>query len=98
MTAAKVERSGDAQVALSGDLTFATVLQIRTPLLQQLKACGEACVLDLSAVERVDSSALSLWLVCQRQARRLSQRLTLCGVPEDFHSIAGLVGLADGLD
>lgn len=93
MTAARVDEAQAGVVRVSGDLTFATVLNVRKPLLQQLAACGEHCTLDLTAVGRVDSSALSLWLVCQRQAERLQQRLTLTGVPADFAAIAGLVGL-----
>lgn len=98
MTAARVEAGTDGVVRLSGDLTFASVLQVRAPLLAQLQACGARGVLDLSGVERVDSSALSLWLVCRRQAERLGQQLTLTGVPADFRAIAGLVGLSEELD
>ncbi|MBA4503112.1 STAS domain-containing protein [Marinobacterium marinum] len=94
MAVAKVETASKERVRISGDLTFATVLSIRAPLLKQLQACGPRCLLDLSGVERVDSSALSLWLVCQRQAQRLGQELVLEGVPADFDAIAGLVGLA----
>ncbi len=93
MTAAKVETPSAGVVKVSGDLTFATVLQARKPLLAQLQACGSRCTLDLSGVDRVDSSALSLWLVCLRQARRQQQALTLVGVPADFNAIADLVGL-----
>ncbi|GAA0689603.1 hypothetical protein GCM10009104_15140 [Marinobacterium maritimum] len=93
MTAAKVETPSAGVVKVSGDLTFATVLQVRKGLLDQLQACGARCTLDLSGVDRVDSSALSLWLVCLRQARQLQQELTLIGVPADFDAIAGLVGL-----
>lgn len=93
MTAAKVETTSSGVVRVTGDLTFATVLQVRKPLLEQLQVCGALCTLDLSGVGRVDSSALSLWLVCQRQASRLQQTLTLTGVPADFGAIAGLVGL-----
>lgn len=97
MTAAKVESPEPGRVTISGDLTFATVLQVRKPLLEQLKICGDHCTLDMSAVDRVDSSALSLWLVCQRQAARLQQQLDLGSVPADFRAIAGLVGLGEGL-
>ncbi len=93
MTAAKVETPSAGRVRVSGDLTFATVLQVRKLLLEQLQACGARCTLDLSGVDRVDSSALSLWLVCQRQAGRLRQELILTGVPADFDAIARLVGL-----
>eukprot|EP01155_Anaeramoeba_flamelloides_P010003 Anaeramoba_flamelloidesa2597_17.p3 GENE.a2597_17~~a2597_17.p3 ORF type:complete len:102 (-),score=16.67 a2597_17:458-763(-) len=97
MTAAKVEVANAGEVRLSGDLTFATVLQVRQPLLDQLQACGARGTLDLSGVDRVDSSALSLWLVCLRQARRLQQELHLVGVPADFDAIAGLVSLDEEL-
>ncbi|MBR9827229.1 MAG: STAS domain-containing protein [Oceanospirillales bacterium] len=97
-TAAKVEAPAAGQVQLSGELTFASVLQVRTPLLNQLEAAGDACTLDLSGVTRVDSSALSLWLVCQRHASQRKQQLKLSGIPADFRAIAVLVGLGDQLD
>ncbi|GAA0788180.1 STAS domain-containing protein [Marinobacterium sediminicola] len=97
MTAAKVESQGNGVVRVSGDLTFATVLKLRPLLLEQLRSSGSQCTLDLSGVERVDSSALSLWLVCQRQALKQGQQLKLSAVPDDFAAIADLVGLDEEL-
>jgi len=93
LTAAKLDSSGEGVVKVSGDLTFQTVPALREPLLQALFAEAGARVLDLGDVGRVDSSALSLWLVCRREAARRDVSLTLTNPPEDLCSIAELVGL-----
>ncbi|UTW13994.1 STAS domain-containing protein [Marinobacterium rhizophilum] len=90
---ASVEVRAADEVALSGDLRFATVAGVRERL-ERLIATGEsACVVDFSAVSSVDSAALSLWLCCQREARERNIQLQARHVPEDLLSIARLVGL-----
>lgn len=93
LTAAKLDRRKDGEIRVSGDLTFQTVPALREPLLQALFAEAGDTALDLGEVGRVDSSALSLWLVCQREAARRGVTLTLVNPPEDLCSIAELVGL-----
>ncbi|MGB2129951.1 MAG: STAS domain-containing protein [Marinobacterium sp.] len=97
MMAVKVEQPAPDRICLSGDLVFATVLEARRELLKRLAQCEGVCQVDWSGVQRVDSSALSLWLSCLRFAAERQQTLTLVNPPEDFASIAGLVGLAEAL-
>lgn len=96
LTAAKLDTSTAGVIRISGDLTFQTVPALREPLLEQLVTSGKECRLNLGAVGRVDSSALSLWLVCLREASRQGIALVLENPPEDLCSIAELVGL-DGV-
>jgi phospholipid transport system transporter-binding protein len=93
LTVAKLDTSNDGVIRVSGDLTFQTVPALREPLLQELFACEGERRLNLEAVGRVDSSALSLWLVCQREAKRRGVNLILESPPQDLCSIAELVGL-----
>jgi len=96
-TAAKLDASDAGVIRLLGDLTFQTVPALREPLLQALSACTDGCRLNLEGIGRVDSSALSLWLVCQREARRRGVQLTLESPPRDLCSIAEVVGLTEML-
>ena len=82
---------------MSGDLTFQTVPALREPLIRELRTCSGTCRVDLSSVGRVDSSALSLWLVCRREAGKRGVELKLEHPPQDFLSIADLVGLGEFL-
>lgn len=93
LTAAKLDTSPEGVIRISGDLTFQTVPALREPLLQALFSSEGERRLNLAEVGRVDSSALSLWLVCQREAGRRGVKLTLENPPQDLCSIAELVGL-----
>lgn len=95
MTAVKVEQTAPDCIALSGNLVFATALAARRELFRQLEQCDAQCRVDWSGVQRVDSSALSLWLSCLRFAAGRKQTLTLVSPPEGVVSIAGLVGLSE---
>ncbi len=90
---ATVEVRDPEGVALSGDLRFSTVNEVRERL-ERLVATGmPCCVVDFKAVTSADSSALSLWLCCQREAQERNIRLEARNVPEKLLSIARLVGL-----
>jgi phospholipid transport system transporter-binding protein len=93
MMQASVEVRAADEVALSGDLRFATVSGVRERLERLIATGGSHCVVDFSAVTSVDSAALSLWLCCQREALERNIDLQARHVPEDLLSIAGLVGL-----
>jgi len=94
MAMPKVKVSGDRVLRLSGDLLFSTVVTLRDELLQAIAEQGEGpLVLDMAGVKRVDSSALSLWLCCQRQAKDKGGEVTIRNLPKDMKSIADLVGL-----
>lgn len=98
MVMPKVEVSDDRVLKLSGDLLFSTVTGVRDALLKAIASQGEGpLTLDMADVERVDSSALSLWLCCQRQARNNGGEVTIRNLPADMRSIADLVGLDDYL-
>ncbi|WP_168927420.1 STAS domain-containing protein [Nitrincola alkalilacustris] len=94
----KVEVGDDRVLKLSGDLLFSTVVTLRDELLQTIASQGQGTlILDMAGVQRVDSSALSLWLCCQRQAKSSGGEVTIRNLPSDMRSIADLVGLDDYL-
>lgn len=86
------------ELTVAGDLLFSTVVEKRDALLNQLKDLTGQCRIDFSGVGRVDSSALSLWLCCQRYAQAKSLSLEVVNLPADMLSIAKLVGIDDQLN
>lgn len=52
-------------------------------------------VVDLSAVEEADSSALAVMLGWLRHAQAANQRLSFVGVPAGVRSLAELYGISD---
>ncbi len=93
----KVDQTAPGVIHLSGDLVFASVMQARQQLLGLLSKTQGECRVNWSGVTRVDSSALSLWLVCLRQAQQQGVSLHLEQPPADLLSIADLVGVTDVL-
>lgn len=95
---ATVEIREPEGVVLRGDLRFATVTAVRDRL-ERLIATGDShCTIDFTGVKSVDSSALSLWLCCQREAQRHGVTLEARRVPRELLSIARLVGLESLFD
>lgn len=88
-----VERAGENEVRLTGELRFVDIMSIRKTLDQLLSKMKGDVVVDFSGVTRVDSSALSLWMCGLRRAEALNITLKPANVPDEMQSIAGLVGL-----
>lgn len=55
----------------------------------------EALVVDLSEVEEVDSSAVSLMLQWMREAKQRNQTLAFTNLPNNLKSLATLYGVLD---
>lgn len=84
-------------VVLPVELTMLTVADALKCLSGELNKHG-SLHLDLSAVARADSAALSLLFELARQARVQGKCLTLCGMPEPLLSLARLYGAEALLD
>ena len=63
-------------------------------LTTQLAQGGEA-VLDASALEQFDSSALAVVLACRRAALAKGAQLRITGLPERAQALAKVYGLSD---
>ena len=77
----------------------AAALETVKPLYQQgLRAAGKtSLVVDLSGVEAVDSSAVSLMLMWLREARRDKVSLCFSHVPDNLLSLARLYDVVEQL-
>jgi phospholipid transport system transporter-binding protein len=82
-----------SQLRVQGPLTMANIVTMQAAGAELLT--GADLVIDLAAVTDVDSSALSLLLEWQREARRRNLRLTFRSLPENLKSLAALYDVAD---
>ncbi|WP_136679406.1 STAS domain-containing protein [Neptunomonas sp. XY-337] len=79
---------------LAGPLTFDVIEARRQTAESFIKGAEGEVVIDLSSVERVDSSALSLCLCCSRLGQVSGKTVTFQHIPEDMLAMSKLVGLA----
>ncbi len=87
-----IKREGD-RLVISGRVTIATVPALFETGLEHLTS-GDL-VADMSQVEAVDSSAISMLLGWSRAAQRGNHVLRVTGLPEDLLSLAHLYGVAE---
>ena len=83
--------AADGRMVLDGRLTIATVPALFETGLQHLASSD--LLVDFSAVEAVDSAAISLLLGWLRAAQRNGHSLRVSGLPEDLLSLAHLYGV-----
>jgi serine/threonine-protein kinase RsbW len=84
----------DPTIRLAGDLDFRTVGATRTALLEALEQAPAGLVIDLSAVEFIDSSGLAVLYEASRLAERRGARVRLQGLDVHHHRLLHTVGLA----
>lgn len=82
-------------MVVKGGLTIATVPTLFQAGLQHLSEADFQ--VDLSQVDSVDSSAVSMLLGWSRAAQRVKHGLQVKGLPEDLLSLAHLYGVAEML-
>ncbi|MBR9866238.1 MAG: STAS domain-containing protein [Oceanospirillales bacterium] len=80
-------------ILLKGDLLFSTIISVREALEKAIDQTDKDCVLDFAGVDRVDSSAVSLWLCLERKTRSRHLSLKAVNIPDELSSIVSLVGL-----
>ena len=85
----------DGRLVVRGRLTMETVPALFQTGVQHL--ASEDLLVDLSQVEAVDSSAVSMLLGWSRAAQRSSRHLRVVGLPEGLSSLAKLYGVAEML-
>lgn len=88
----RVSKSGihqvDGRIKVSGELTFASVIQILEQSRGLFAQAGESIEVDLGAVERVDSAGLALLIEWMRAARTLDKSIRFLDLPEQMRAIA----------
>jgi serine/threonine-protein kinase RsbW len=93
------DRSGAEPVfRLSGDLDFRTASSSRAALLQAVEQAPGGLVIDLRAVDFIDSSGLSLLYEASRQLERRGGRVRLRDLDVHHHRLLHTVGLAECFD
>ena len=80
--------------ALCGDLTFLTTPQLKAAGELLLTQTSESVIsFDLQNVNKVDSSALALFLDWQRLAKAKMQTLQFTNIPTELNELAALYSL-----
>ena len=83
-------------LALPAELTNLQTSALLALLGQQLRDQADtAVVVDASAMERFDSSALALLLQLRRDALALGKTFSVKGLPARLRDLAGLYGVAE---
>lgn len=89
-------RFDDGVARISGDLGLDTVAGIYQQAGEALRHDGERVdIVDLDAVERIDSSGLALLLQWQAAREREDARLEIRNAPDDLLRLARLCGAED---
>jgi phospholipid transport system transporter-binding protein len=83
----------DHTCVLSGDLTLDTLTGVLEPLRASVRSGVDT--LDFTAVANVDSCALALIFMCQREARAAGGALRVKGLPPSLIGLASLYGVAE---
>lgn len=81
------------RLRLQGDLNMGTVSQWYASGLQRMSDRG--LYADFSAVESVDSAAVSMLLAWTRASQRGNHKFAVASLPEDLISLARLYGVED---
>ncbi len=81
-------------IALPASLTLADA-RATLARLGPLLAAADAPVLDASALQQLDSSAVALLLECRRQAAARGRTLRVTGAPPKLAQLAQLYGVGE---
>jgi phospholipid transport system transporter-binding protein len=86
-----IERSADG-LLLKGSITFNDALEWRDEVLAAIDRDG--LTLDLAGIEEADSSAVSLLLEWQREAKARGLRVVYAHLPQAIVSLAEVYGVS----
>jgi anti-sigma B factor antagonist len=88
------EEEGAAVIDLIGDLDFHTARQLREKLLELHANGSNNVVLDMSMLEFIDSSGLSVLVAGLKRLRNSDGNLTLRAIPEQTRRVLEVSGLS----
>ncbi len=85
--------SEDGNLRVEGSITVHNVVAV----VEQGKAlfASDDLVIDLTKVTEVDSSAVSMLLEWQREARRRNRRIRFANTPQNLKGLAQLYGISE---
>jgi anti-sigma B factor antagonist len=91
------QRDGSTIVTVSGDLDIVTSVAL-DDYLTQARAAGTSVILDLSAVDFMDTSALAVIVGHWKKLEAAGGSLALAGARYRYTKTLWITGLADRLD
>ncbi len=93
-SSAQLEKTAPGHYQLKGDLSFASVPMLweqnRTTLFED--ECSELDI-NLSTLERSDSSGLAMLIEWYREAEQSNKKITFLNLPQQMYDIARITGL-----
>ena len=89
-----ISREGN-RFRVSGSVTIDNVRRVIEEGLSAFE--GDELVIDLSGIENMDSSALSMMLEWMREAAKHGRRVRYENLPENLKSLAGVYGVLEEL-
>ena len=92
----KAEASSEVRLGIPADFRIADVTDMHRQLGDVLDVAQ--IMLDGSAVDRIDTAALQLLVVFQREVRQRGNQLNWAGVSAPLHDAASQLGLAQALE
>jgi phospholipid transport system transporter-binding protein len=91
VSGADISRSGTGRYAISGELTFSTVPDVRRNALDEVS--DNPVQVDLAGITRVDSAGIALLIELIRTVRKRGGDITLTHAPPQLMAIARVSGL-----
>ena len=86
-------RVNDSQLAISGDMLFASATRLRAEGEKLLPGMTENITVDLSQVGRVGSVGISVLLCWLRMAQVLGKKLKFVNAPDDMLDVSRVSSL-----
>jgi anti-anti-sigma factor len=87
-------RDGKGIWFIRGDLEIETVTDMLAQARPMLE-CGEAAIVNMSGVKRIDSGALALMLEFIRESAQHGTRIRFTELPSQLRAIAEACGVSD---
>ena len=84
-----------AVLMLPAVLTHAVAAEFALSLRSHVAAQAAELVLDASALQEFDSSALAFMLACRREALAMGKTFSVHGLPARLRQLASLYGVAE---
>ncbi|MEH6624868.1 MAG: STAS domain-containing protein [Motiliproteus sp.] len=90
--------SAEGGWCVEGDINYKTVVSLRDQGEKNLEQVEESCFFDFSAVNSVNTSALSLLLCWYRKAKKLGVKLDFVALPPNLIAIAEMSDLSSVIE
>lgn len=91
--AAGVDAPDTGHLRIHGELSFASVPALQRAAAGHIERAASPLLIDLGAVQRVDSAGLALLVDWLRQGRRHGLEMRFTGMPDQLMAIARASGL-----